>query len=135
MKGIYILVNIMISTRWLKNAVSMIGGLFYGRQSAEVIEDSKQPVVAVPPGLGQRVVVHNYHVGQFLESWNGVTGVVLESRSENTYIQLDGYPESVSALGFPHENLLVLKGDLADLPLFVTPGKQTFTICGRQLPG
>lgn len=92
-------------------------------------EDSKPLTVSAAPNKGQRVVVVNYHVGDFLESWNGQTGIVVESRLENTYVQIDGYPEEVSAVGFPHENLLVLKGDLAVLPPFVTPGKPTITIC------
>ena len=81
-----------------------------------------------PPRIGQRVAVHNWRIGEFLESWNGQTGIVINIQETMSYIQLDGHPSWVSAVGFPHGNLLPLKGDLAEQPQFVTPnryGKQT----------
>ncbi len=109
-----------------QNFLEILFGLFRRRQP-EVVNDP--PAKIVIPSIGQRVVVHNYHVGEFLESWNGETGIVAQSSPEFTYIRVDGYEDSVSAVGFPHENLLALKGDLANLPSFVTPGKPTITIC------
>src|SRR5678816_2202918 len=44
-----------------------------------------------PLSIGRRVVVHNYYVGEFLESWNGETGIVEMVREDGLYfIRLDG---------------------------------------------
>lgn len=73
--------------------------------------------------IGQRVVVCNYRVGDHLESWNGETGIVTDISPVCVFIQLDGLPDWISAVGFPPENLLTLKGELAELPQFVKPKK------------
>ena len=91
-------------------------------ESAKRPEEPKSLPKPAPPSIGQRVAVHNYHLGDHLESYNGQTGIVVAVEAENTYIRFDGHPR-LRELGFPHENLLVLHGDLADLPPFVTPGK------------
>ena len=59
---------------------------------------------------GEPVVIHNYHVGEFLESWNGALGT-FEYEDENfCWIK---FSERTCALGFPRECVLPLDSGYA----------------------
>lgn len=69
------------------------------------INPTKPTRIFCPLCCGDIVVVHNFHVGEFLESWNGSLGIYIKEKDGYCWVK---FSEATVPTGFQREYLLPL---------------------------